>query len=166
MIFVIESLRRLKRFSHQLYEQRMTLFINTASPLRCHPRYEVMRDALGLIGANGMSDDEDDSGISNVRVIKVPTWRAPTVTKWLRVLDSMHDTWLAGRGPRGITATTLASNRVQGSQLDHRRAPIGLARAAYNPDFLDNLSETQRQEVLEGSDRSKFDFSVDRDLLR
>ena len=129
--FALLSLIDPKSCLSQLYHRRRDIAL-------FHPQMGPQRRMLEALGINGMSSDEEVTTPQGVKYfILAPRWRAPVITPWLRVFDSLYlrHRYQAAYGDQrgcmphersGCTKQSTSSMFVPGLPIN-----------AYRPDWLE-----------------------------
>jgi hypothetical protein len=124
---------------------------------------EPQQQMLEALGINGMSSDEEETVSNGIQYqIRPPRWRAPMVTPWLRMFDSIYiyhrtennDGDRRGSMPRRQVSTTVESTS--------RKFVSGLPINAYKIEWL----EEQLDLVNVVHPTSPIDYEHDPDLAQ
>ncbi|CAK5282753.1 unnamed protein product [Mycena citricolor] len=108
--------------------------------------WKRMLDLLVLLGANGMSEEEETPAThmgSKIRTYKILLcwWREPVIADYMRMVDvqtAHFQTLQTGAKP---------APRVRGQTYGSRAVPKGLPESLYNKDWLKSLSPKELKEV-------------------
>ncbi|KAI9062651.1 hypothetical protein FKP32DRAFT_1612425 [Trametes sanguinea] len=109
------------------------------------------------LGVNGMSSDE--SSVENDVVhyeILVKKWRHPALTPWLRTFDAVYRRLRFSETNRTTRGAPVHWRQVT-TRVDNTRAAVhGLPKNAYNPDWLSNLQDMDKEDLAIDEDTYSF----------
>lgn len=92
-------------------------------------------DTLAALGYEGMSSDDSEGEIGKRDRrfhIKILPWRNEELTRWLHMLDSMHNN--TTRSAKLPVGRPVVCTRTPSTKISFRRtAPRGLPRSFYDP---------------------------------
>lgn len=113
-------------------------------------------ELLELLGRDAMSSEESidgEQGVKQTRVL-VKDWRSYSLVGWLRDLHGIWERLCMGRGAdKGVKSR----HRSYTSIVQRRSKPRpGLPRNAYSEQWLEGLSEYERNELR--IDEKEFNF--------
>ncbi|KAI0735723.1 hypothetical protein C8Q76DRAFT_611391 [Earliella scabrosa] len=134
--------RRISKFILQLFHRRLDV-------AQHHPGLQKHVYVLQRLGPEGMSSDESDMDNGRkVYKVLIKSWRAPILTPWLSVFDSIasleRTNAINGMDGRGAQFR----ERRRSSEVDDRSPPVGrLFSNAYNEDWLTKLTPFTRNRL-------------------